>query len=182
MNYCSHCGADQLITTIPPGDHHSRIVCQHCHTIHYQNPKIVTGCLPIWQDQVLLCKRAIEPRYGLWTLPAGFMENAESLEQAAQRETLEEAHAQVADLALYTVTSLPHIHQVYILFLAQLQNLNFRPGTESLEVTLFTQSQIPWDQLAFKVIKNTLQHYYQDRLTGHFPVHVEELQRPSPAQ
>lgn len=175
MKYCSHCGSSQLIHKIPSGDTLARFVCQNCQVIHYQNPKIVAGSLPEWEDKVLLCRRAIEPRYGLWTLPAGFMENHESLEQAAMRETWEEAHAQIGKLNLYVVISLPHISQVYMMFRAQLQNLDFSPGSESLAVELFSQDEIPWEQLAFPVIHRTLTSYFQDRMSGHFPVHVTDL-------
>jgi len=178
MNYCSNCGRASLVEKIPEGDNHLRIVCENCHTIHYQNPKMVAGCLPEWEDKILLCKRAIEPRYGLWTLPAGFMENQESLEQAAVRETWEEAQARVASLSLYVVMSLSRINQVFVMFRAQLQNLEFAPGAESLEVKLFTQDEIPWEQLAFPVVRRILTHYYQDQLRGQFPVHVEELLPP----
>ncbi|OAD19231.1 MutT/nudix family protein [Candidatus Thiomargarita nelsonii] len=175
MNFCSHCGSARLVRKVPEGDNLPRLVCEDCHTIHYQNPKVVTGCLPVWEDKILLCKRAIEPRYGLWTLPAGFMENNETLEQAAVRETWEEANATLEQLSLYSVLSLPHISQVYMMFRAQLRDLSFAPGTESLEVQLFSQNEIPWDDLAFPVIHRTLTHYFQDRLTGDFPVHVGDI-------
>jgi ADP-ribose pyrophosphatase YjhB (NUDIX family) len=180
MNYCSNCGTARLAKKVPDGDHLPRIVCEECHIIHYQNPKIVTGCLPEWEDKVLLCKRAIEPRYGLWTLPAGFMENHESLEQAAARETWEEAHARVNCLNLYIVMSLSYISQVYIMFRASLQDLTFSPGIETLEVKLFSQDEIPWEQLAFPVIHRTLTYYFQDRLASQFPVHVGDIAPVSP--
>jgi ADP-ribose pyrophosphatase YjhB (NUDIX family) len=175
MNYCSHCGSAQLVHKIPEGDNLPRFVCEVCHTIHYQNPKIVVGCLPEWEDKILLCKRAIEPRYGLWTLPAGFMENNETVEQGAARETWEEAQASLKQLSLYTLFSLPHISQVYMIFRAQLRNLTYAPGVESLEVSLFSQDEIPWDDLAFPVIHKTLTHYFQDRANGKFPVRMGEL-------
>lgn len=175
MNYCSHCGSAQLVRKVPEGDNLPRFVCERCHTTHYQNPKIVVGCLPEWEDKILLCKRAIEPRYGLWTLPAGFMENNETLEQGAARETWEEAQARLEQLSLYTVFSLPHISQVYIIFRAQLCDLTYAAGVESLDVRLFSKDEIPWDELAFPVIHKTLIHYFQDRANGEFPVHVGEL-------
>lgn len=178
MNYCSHCGSAKLVQKIPSGDNLPRFVCEKCDTIHYQNPKIVTGCLPTWEDQILLCKRAIEPRYGLWTLPAGFMENNETVEQAAARETWEEARAHLEPLSLYAVFSLPYISQVYIMFRAQLRELTFAPGAESLEVGLFRQEEIPWEQLAFLVIRQTLKDYFQDRKIGQFPLHVSEIIPP----
>ncbi|NJO15133.1 MAG: NUDIX hydrolase [Thioploca sp.] len=175
MNYCSHCGSARLVLKVPEGDYLPRYVCEDCHTIYYQNPKIVTGCIPEWEDKILLCKRAIEPRYGLWTLPAGFMENKETLEQAARRETWEEAQANVDQLSLYTVFSLPHISQVYILFRANLRDLTFASGHESLEVQLFTQDEIPWENLAFPVIHRTLTYYFQDRAKGEFSLHLESV-------
>lgn len=175
MNYCSHCGSARLVLKVPAGDCLPRYVCEDCHTIYYQNPKIVTGCIPEWEDKILLCKRAIEPRYGLWTLPAGFMENKETLEQAAKRETWEEAKANVNQLSLYTVFSLPHISQVYIMFRASLGDLTFAPGYESLEVQLFTQDKIPWENLAFPVIHRTLTYYFQDRAKGEFALHLEQV-------
>ncbi|RKZ72515.1 MAG: NUDIX hydrolase [Candidatus Parabeggiatoa sp. nov. 1] len=180
MNYCSHCGSARLVQKVPEGDNLPRLVCEDCHTIHYQNPKIIAGCLPEWEDKVLLCKRAIEPRYGLWTLPAGFMENNETIEQAAARETWEEAQATLEQLNLYVAFSLPYINQVYLLFRAQLRDLTFAPGTESLEVRLFSQDEIPWEELAFRAIRHTLTHYFQDRVTGQFPVHVGEIIPPVP--
>jgi ADP-ribose pyrophosphatase YjhB (NUDIX family) len=175
MNYCSHCGSARLVLKVPARDCLPRLVCEDCQTIYYQNPKIVTGCIPEWEDKILLCKRAIEPRYGLWTLPAGFMENKETLEQAAMRETWEEAQANVKQLSLYTVISLPHISQVYIMFRANLGNLTFAPGSESLAVQLFTQDEIPWENLAFPVIRRTLTYYFQDRAKGEFTLHLDQI-------
>lgn len=176
MNYCSHCGAP-LTLEIPSGDNRPRYVCRHCDTIHYQNPKMVVGCLPIWQDQILLCRRAIEPKYGLWTLPAGFMENGEAVDEGAARETLEEAGARVEVLDLYTLISLPDIDQVYLLYRARLLDLDFAPGEESLEVALFRESDIPWNELAFRTVEATLKHYFADRANGHFPLHRASLYR-----
>ena len=178
MNYCSHCGSAQLVRKVPVGDNLLRFVCEDCHTIHYQNPKILAGCLPEWEDKILLCKRAIEPRSGLWTLPAGFMENNETIEQAAARETWEEAKANIDQLELYIVISLPHISQVYMIFRAKLCDLTYAPGPESLDVHLFSQDEIPWEALAFPVIHRTLTYYFQDRATGQFPIHVGEIILP----
>ncbi|MCK5521714.1 MAG: NUDIX hydrolase [Thiomargarita sp.] len=175
MNYCSHCGSAQIVLKIPEGDQLARLVCENCHTIHYQNPKIIAGCLPVWKDKILLCKRAIEPRYGLWTLPAGFMENNETVEQAATRETYEEALAKVDKLHLYVMLSLPHISQIYIMFRARLRNLDYAPGSESLDVQLFSEDEIPWKELAFHVIHQTLTHYFQDRVADQFPVRVGDI-------
>lgn len=174
MIYCSNCGA-RVTERIPEGDNRPRHVCDACATIHYQNPKIVAGCIPVMENRVLLCKRAIEPRYGLWTLPAGFMENGESTEQAAARETWEEACGKVDDLALYGVFSIPHINQVYMMFRARLASEDFGPGDESLDVRLHEEHEIPWDTLAFPVVRLTLARYFQDSHRGHYPVHVENI-------
>jgi ADP-ribose pyrophosphatase YjhB (NUDIX family) len=174
MKYCSECGQPVRIK-VPAGDNRPRHVCDNCSTIHYLNPKIVTGTLPIWEDQILLCKRAIEPRYGLWTLPAGFMEIGESTEQAAERESREEANANLEIQQLYTIISLPHIDQVYMLYRAQLSDLEFSPGDETLEVKLFREEHIPWQELAFRTIHFTLQRFFEDRRKGHFPLHTHTI-------
>lgn len=170
MKYCQNCGSTVELA-VPDGDNRERHICSNCGDIHYQNPKIVAGCLPVWEDKVLLCKRAIHPRYDYWTLPAGFMENGESLEQAALRESIEEANATLVNLQLYTVISLPHISQVYMMFLADLADTDFYPGEESLETELFTEQDIPWDKLAFKTIDKTLKRYFCDRKLGQFPLY-----------
>lgn len=172
MKYCSNCGSANLAFKIPEGDNVARYICDNCETIFYQNPKIVTGTLPVWQDKILLCKRAIEPRYGLWTLPAGFMECNETVEQAAIRETSEEAKANVEKVKLYVMISLPDRNQVYMIFRAQLSDLNYAPGIESLDVKLFTKDEIPWNNIAFAVIEQTLNYYFDDIATGEFPLHV----------
>ncbi|MES9836075.1 MAG: NUDIX hydrolase [gamma proteobacterium symbiont of Ctena orbiculata] len=169
MKYCSHCGAEVGVK-VPEGDNRPRYVCGSCSTVHYQNPKIVVGCIPVWEQQILLCRRAIEPRYGLWTVPAGFMENGETSQQGAARETLEEACARVEIDGLYTLFNLPHINQVYLLFRSRLLDLEFAAGDESLEVRLFHEREIPWDRLAFPVIKEALKLYCADRETGSYPL------------
>lgn len=175
MKFCSQCGYP-VSQRIPEGDNRPRYVCGHCHAIHYQNPRIVAGCLPVWQQQVLLCRRAIEPRRGYWTLPAGFMENGETLEQAAVRETWEEACARVRDLKLYTLFDLPHINQVYLFFRAELVGPNFAAGDESLEVRLFDECDIPWSELAFPTVGRTLECYFADRREHRYPVRNEPLE------
>ena len=175
MKFCSACGAEGHYT-IPEGDNRERFVCLSCEIIHYQNPRVVTGCLPIWQDQVLLCLRAIEPRKGYWTLPAGFLENRETIVHGAARETAEEANARVSDLQLYTVFSLPHISQIYMFYRAELDDLDFFSGEESLEVRLFDEADIPWDELAFPVVNETLELYFQERGSGQFGVHYRDLE------
>ncbi|SDU19906.1 ADP-ribose pyrophosphatase YjhB, NUDIX family [Pseudomonas pohangensis] len=177
MKFCSQCG-NPLSQKIPQGDNRLRHVCDQCQTIHYQNPRIVAGCLPVWQQQVLLCRRAIQPRYGLWTLPAGFMENGETVEQAAIRETLEEACARVRKLSLYTLFDLPHINQVYMLFRAELADLDFAAGEESLEVQLFDEADIPWSELAFPTIGRTLEYFFADRQTELYPLRNESIGPP----
>lgn len=167
---------------MPDGDTASREVCGACGTIHYRNPKIVVGCLATLGDDVLLCRRAIEPRRDLWTLPAGFMENGESLEAGAMRETLEEANARVDVGELYTVISLPHINQVYMMFRSRLLDRGFGPGPESLEVRLFHEDEVPWERLAFRTIARTLRQFFLDRRDGAFPLRVSVLERRARAE
>jgi ADP-ribose pyrophosphatase YjhB (NUDIX family) len=176
MKFCSQCGAP-VEQRIPVGEHLPRHVCPACGTIHYQNPKVVVGTIPEWQDKILLCKRAIEPRYGLWTLPAGFLENDETTIEGAQRETLEEATARVEVTSLYALFNLPHVNQIYVMFRARLLDLSFVPGSESLEVGLYDERTVPWNELAFPVIHQTLQLYYQDRRTGQFGTHTGDIIR-----
>ena len=180
IKYCSACGSERLEWRVPEGDTLPRFVCAACGTIHYQNPKVVVGCLPEWDGQVLLCLRAIEPRRGLWTLPAGFLENGETLSAGAVRETLEEAKARVAIGDLYTVISLPHISQVYMMFRARLLDTDFGPGSESLDVRLFDEDEIPWEDLAFRTIARTLRNYFLDRKLGAWPTRVSALERRAP--
>ncbi|NKB62693.1 MAG: NUDIX domain-containing protein [Gammaproteobacteria bacterium] len=168
MKFCSSCGSTVAVA-IPQGDNRPRHVCNQCGTIHYQNPKVVAGCIPVWKDKVLLCKRAIEPRRGYWTLPAGFMENSETLEQGAIRETWEEACAKPVNPSLYAIYSLPRINQIYVMFRADIRSSDdFGIGEESLEVKLFTQDEIPWENMAFKVISLTLARYFKEYRTGKF--------------
>jgi ADP-ribose pyrophosphatase YjhB (NUDIX family) len=178
MNFCSHCGA-RVELKIPEGDQLPRHVCPSCGTIHYQNPKMVVGCIPEWEDKVLLCRRAIEPKYGLWTLPAGFMENGETTAEGALRETWEEAGARIEMGPLYTLFNLPHINQVYFMFRARLLDLDYQPGTESLEVRLFAEHEIPWDEIAFRTVKASLELYFQDRKNGGFGLHVGDIRPPA---
>ena len=179
MKYCSSCGA-AVAFRIPPGDTLPRHVCERCGTIHYQNPKVVVGALATWEDKVLLCRRAIEPRHGMWTLPAGFMENEETTAQAAARETLEEACARIEVGDLYTLIDVPHISQVHIIYRARLLDLDFRAGEESLEVGLFTEDEIPWEQIAFRSIAISLRHFFADRRSGQWGVHTASLAPPPP--
>lgn len=176
MKYCSACG-DEVHIKIPDGDNRERYVCPACGVVHYQNPKVVTGCIPEWEDKILLCKRAIEPRLGLWTLPAGFMENQETSLEGAAREAMEEAHADMRELELYCVFSIPHINQVYTMYRGRLHQGSASPGSESLDVKLVTEQEVPWDQLAFPVITATLKWYYEDLKTGRFTTHHGEIRK-----
>lgn len=174
MPFCMQCG-QSTTTRIPLGDSLPREVCTSCGFIHYVNPKIICGALVTEGDQILLCRRAIEPRYGKWTLPAGFMELNETLQAGAARETQEEAQADVEIEQLYCIYNLPHIGQVYTLFKAQLKNHHFGAGEETIESRLFSETDIPWDNLAFLVVERTLKHYFNDRkrnLTA-LPFHLE---------
>lgn len=181
MKFCSQCGGS-LTLRIPEGDTLSRHVCDSCGAIHYQNPKIVAACILEWQDRILLCRRAIEPRYGLWTLPGGFMENGESAVAAAAREAMEEAHADSEGLRLCGVYSLLHVSQVYLLFRGQLKDGYARPGVESLEVRLWAENEIPWDQIAFTVIHEGLRQYFADRQAGRFQHHLGDIIREADFQ
>lgn len=177
MKYCSNCGAT-VARKIPAGDSLPRYVCDACNTIHYQNPRMVVGCIPEWEGRILLCRRAIEPRHGLWTVPAGYMENGETLAAGAVRETLEEACARVEIGPLYAVYNIPHVNQVYLLFRAQLLDADFAPGVETLETQLFDEAQVPWDQIAFATVRNTLTHYFADRARHHFGFHMGTIEAP----
>ncbi len=176
MNFCSQCGASVSVK-IPAGDTLPRHVCEACGKIHYSNPLMVIGCIPEWEDRILLCKRAIEPRLGLWTLPAGFMENGETTAEAARRETLEEANARVEVGDLYCYLNIPRIDQVYVMFLARLLDLDFSPGAESLEVSLLGRDEVPWSEIAFPSIEITLRHFFDDRERGAFPTRVFDVER-----
>jgi len=180
MKFCMACGS-QLELKVPLGDNRERHVCITCGEIHYQNPKIVTGCIPVWEDKVLLCKRAIEPRYGLWTVPAGFMENGESTHAGAMRETLEEANARVEIDELYMTVNLPLINQVYMLFMAQLIDLDFSAGEESLDVRLFSENEIPWGELAFPTVEVSLKRFFADRTCGEFTPGMVDIVRDAEA-
>ena len=163
IRFCSQCGAHTSLS-VPPGDDVSRYVCDACGHIHYQNPKIVVGTIPQWEDRVVLCRRAIEPGYGRWTLPGGFLETGETLEQGARRETMEECGADVDICSLYAVYSLPHVDQVYMMFCAPMRDAHVARGTESLDVRLFRHGDIPWDDLAFRVIHTIMTHYVNDSM------------------
>lgn len=180
MKFCSACGSS-IEVKIPDGDHLPRHVCIGCETIHYSNPRVIAGCLPVYEDKVLLCLRNIEPRFGYWTLPAGFLENAETTEQGALRETLEEAQAEVEIVSMYTYTSLVHVNQVQIFYLARLHKPEFGPTSESSEVRLFSEDEIPWEHIAFTAVENTLKRYFNDRRSGgNYPLYRCSLNRHAP--
>ena len=160
---------------VPPGDNLPRWVCEQCGDIHYQNPKLVVGSVPEFEGRLLLCRRAIEPRYGYWTLPAGFMENDETAGQAALRETLEEAGAQVELGAPFSLISVPYVNQVHLFYRARVREPQFTPGEETLEVALFEEGRIPWKDIAFRTVGLTLKHWFADRKAGAFGFHAEDL-------
>lgn len=176
MKYCSQCGIDILLK-IPAGDDRERFVCESCDLVFYNNPRMIVGCLPEYGDKVLLCKRAIEPRAGYWTLPAGFMENGETTVQGAARETWEEARAKVSGQELYRLFDIPNINQVYMFYRCALVDGEYGVGPESSEVGLFSEDEIPWDDIAFPVMYHTLKEFFSDRREGHYPVRVSSIQR-----
>ncbi|HEY5898219.1 MAG TPA: NUDIX hydrolase [Burkholderiales bacterium] len=174
MKFCANCAA-QVVKRVPPGDSLPRWVCDNCGEIHYENPRLVVGTVPEHEGKLLLCRRAIEPRYGYWTLPAGFMENDETAGQAALRETAEEAGAQVELGEPFTLISVPRVNQVHLFYRARLRNLEFKPGEESLEVALLEESAIPWKEIAFRTVAYTLKRWFEDRAHGRFAFHAEDI-------
>jgi ADP-ribose pyrophosphatase YjhB (NUDIX family) len=174
MKFCSDCGSLLKFAT-PPGDDRGRFLCPSCGAIHYQNPRVVAGCIPEVEDRILLCRRAIEPCYGKWTLPAGYLENGETVTACAERETREETGARVDGLAPYLLFNICHINQIYFMFRGRVVNLGGGPGKESLDVKLFTEVEIPWEQIAFRVIDETLKRYFRDRRIGAFPFRLDDI-------
>jgi ADP-ribose pyrophosphatase YjhB (NUDIX family) len=186
MKFCSEC-AHPVSLQVPPDDNRMRYVCSNCGTIHYQNPKMVIGSIPVWEQdgelRLLLCKRAIEPQYGYWTLPAGFMENDETTGDAARRETLEEAGARIELHELFSLLNVPHVHQVHLFYRATLLDLDYAAGIESLEVGLFTENEIPWDEIAFPTVDITLRAFFADirkirQEGGQFNLHAQDIFKP----
>ena len=173
MNFCVKCGANTTYE-IPPDDNRLRAVCRVCGHVHYENPKLVCGCLVRSEQQVLLCKRGIEPRQDHWTFPAGFLESHETTRQGAKRETAEETHADVAIEMLYTQFDVAYISQIYQFYLADLIG-TFEPGDETLDVQLFSEESIPWEQLAFPVIRKSLECYFSDRALGRYTFRQFEI-------
>ena len=175
IQHCRACGGTTTYR-VPADDNRERAVCDTCGEIHYENPINVVGTVPVWGQQVLLCRRAIEPRRGLWTLPAGFMELGESTEEGARRETDEEAGARIEMQGLYTVINVVPVGQVHFFYRARLLDIQFDPGPETLEAQLFAEHEVPWDQIAFRTVRETLQHYFADRAAGgHYPLHVGDV-------
>lgn len=185
MKFCSEC-AHPVTLTIPPDDNRLRFVCTQCGVIHYQNPKLVVGSIPVWdlhgEPKVLLCRRAIEPRHGYWTLPAGFMENNETTTDAARRETDEEAGASIDLHDLFALMNVPHVHQVHLFYRATLTDLNYKAGIESLEVDLFSEATVPWNDLAFQTVSQTLKLFFSDlrkvREGAGFGFHARDITPP----
>lgn len=175
IQHCKNCGAAVVYRVPDDGDTKQRAVCPTCHTIHYENPLNVVGTVPSWGDKILLCKRNIEPRFGKWTLPAGFLELGETLAQGAARETQEEAGAQFEMEGLFSILSVPRVGQVHMFYRARLLSDQFDPGTETIEARLFDEADIPWEEIAFRTVKETLELFFADRRKGQFGIHDQEI-------
>jgi ADP-ribose pyrophosphatase YjhB (NUDIX family) len=176
IKHCRNCGTAVAYRLPDDGDTKERAVCPACHTVHYENPLNVVGTVPHWGDKVLLCKRNIEPRFGKWTLPAGFMELGESTIEGAARETVEEAGAKFEMEELLTVISVIHVGQVHMYYRAQLVSEVFDPGFETIEARLFTEAEIPWEEIAFRTVKETLEHYFACRREGNYTLHHGKIE------
>jgi ADP-ribose pyrophosphatase YjhB (NUDIX family) len=174
IKHCRDCGAPTQYR-VPADDNRDRAVCSACGEVHYENPLNVVGTVPVWGQQVLLCRRNIEPRYGLWTLPAGFMELGETTAEGAVRETVEEAGARIELEGLYTLLNVVRVGQVHLFYRARLLDTRFAPGPETIEAQLFHEQEIPWDQLAFRTVRETLQRYFADRSRGRFELHIADI-------
>jgi len=176
MNYCSNCSAPVTLQ-VPSGDDRPRYVCNACGQVHYQNPKMVVGCIPQWDGKILMCCRDIEPRRGYWTLPAGYLETGETVMDGAARETLEETGATVENLSAYLHFDIVHIGQIYMIFRADVVRPTFHPTEESSRVQLFDEQEIPWDMIAFPVMEKTLRYFFEDRDKGEFPFRIRQISR-----
>lgn len=174
IKHCKACGGEARYS-VPADDNRERAVCEVCGTIHYENPLNVVGTVPAWNDKVLLCRRNIEPRYGLWTLPAGFMELGETTAQGALRETEEEAGARVDLLGLFAMLNVVAVGQVHLFYRASLRDTDFAPGPETIEARLFREDEVPWDNLAFRTVRETLRFYFEDRQRGQFELHCADI-------
>lgn len=172
--HCRVCGAPTEYR-IPPDDNRPRATCTACGLVHYENPLNVVGTVPVWNDQVLLCRRAIEPRHGLWTLPAGFMELGETTAEGALRETDEESGAHVELQGLFTLLNVVRVGQVHLFYRARMLDLHLDPGPETLEARLFREDEIPWDELAFRTVRETLRLFFEDRRTGQYGIHSLDI-------
>ena len=175
IQFCKECGAKAAYRLPDDGDTKLRAVCTVCNTVHYENPLNVVGTVPYWGEQVLLCKRNIEPRLGKWTLPAGFMELDETTAEGAARETDEEAGAQFEMQGLFSLLNVARVGHVHLFYRAKLLSDQFNPGTETMEARLFTEAEIPWDEIAFRTVKETLEHYFADRRAGAYGIHVIDI-------
>jgi ADP-ribose pyrophosphatase YjhB (NUDIX family) len=174
IQHCQVCG-NPAAYRVPPDDNRERAICTACGHVHYENPLNVVGTVPVWNEQVLLCRRNIEPRYGLWTLPAGFMELGESTEAGAVRETDEEAGARIDVEGLFTVLNVVRVGQVHLFYRARLRDTDFHPGPETIEARLFHEHEVPWSELAFRTVRETLERYFADRRRGHYGVHCVDV-------
>lgn len=174
IRFCRACGGT-VAYRVPADDTRERAVCSACNTIHYENPLNVVGTVPVWGEQVLLCQRAIEPRRGLWTLPAGFLELGETTAEGAVRETVEESGALIELGALFTLLNVVRVGQVHLFYLATMRSAALDPGPESLQARLFTEDEVPWDQIAFRTVRETLRHFFADRREGRFQLHTADV-------
>ncbi len=174
IRFCRACGS-AVAYRVPADDNRERAICPACGTVHYENPLNVVGTVPVWNERVLLCRRAIEPRYGLWTLPAGFLELGETTAEGAIRETVEESGAQIELGALFTLLNVVRVGQVHLFYLATMNSPALDPGSESLEARLFAEDEVPWDRIAFRTVRETLQLFFADRRRGEFGVHTADI-------
>lgn len=174
IQHCRVCGAAVAYRT-PADDNRDRAICTACGEIHYENPINVVGTVPVWGEQVLLCRRNIEPRYGMWTLPAGFLELGESTAEGAVRETVEEAGARIELQGLFTVLNVVRVGQVHLYYRARMLDTTLDPGLETIEARLFLEHEVPWDELAFRTVRQTLEHFFADRRAGAFGVHAGDI-------
>jgi ADP-ribose pyrophosphatase YjhB (NUDIX family) len=174
IKHCKACGGEARYS-IPPDDNRERATCTVCGTVHYENPLNVVGTVPVWNDKVLLCLRNIEPRKGYWTLPAGFMELGETTAEGALRETVEEAGARIDLQGLFTLLNVVRVGQVHLFYRAALRDTDFAPGPETIEARLFREDEIPWDDLAFRTVRETLLRFFEDRKRGEFGVHCADI-------
>ena len=174
FKHCKACGG-LVRYQVPAADNRDRATCTVCGQVHYENPLNVVGTVPVWGDEVLLCRRNIEPRYGLWTLPAGFLELGESTAQGALRETDEESGAQIELGALFSILNVVRVGQVHFFYLAKMTSPALDPGSETLEARLFREDEVPWDEIAFRTVRETLRFFFEDRRRGQFGMHCADI-------